>query len=382
MIPTSRPYVVLGSANYSQVIIPGTSKRIDITDYRPGGLTFGGRNGTWEFYIDHTKWPDWEDAKSTIRDYIHAGTFLINLTDDPYVLYQGILTISGYVAGESFSKITIQYDLMADTVSLDEPIDFGDFGKLPDPKIRTDGDDYILDLGDGDEVILDKGVGFDTDCDKKTDVFLPKDEAKWPPAKWILDGVTVIGLDINDDSIADYHVITDEQGVTGIDKNCDGKVDIVVPGKVSSPEDLPDPEDAREEIPKEDIAGYDTDCDGTIDIAIDKEHPFDPVYIYDESGIIVGLDCDGDGIPDYYVIEVDGKRGFDLDCDGKLNKVIPDSPDDPTSVIGAYYPLQFIYQDGSKSSMYGFASIDKSSGLLGVYDLYTIYEDDKVTTNL
>ena len=122
MIPASRPYVAFGTPGISQVIIPGTSKRVDITDYKPGGLTFGGRAGTWEFYIDHSKWENWVDAKSTIKNYIHGGTFLINLTDDPYILYQGILTISGYVAGQNYSKITIQYDLMADTLTLDEPI--------------------------------------------------------------------------------------------------------------------------------------------------------------------------------------------------------------------------------------------------------------------
>ncbi len=382
MIPTSRPYVALGSANYSQVVIPGTSNRIDITDVKPGGLTFGPRTGTWEFYIDHTKWPNWADAHNTIKDYIHGGTFLVNLTDDPLVLYQGILTISGYVAGENYSKITIQYDLMYDTVTLDEPIDFGDFGKLPDPKIRKDGDDYILDLGDGDEVPLKEGVGFDTNCDGKPDVFLPKVKTNWPNSKWILEGTTVVGLDINDDDTADYYVITDSRGITGIDKNCDGKVDIVIPGEVSDPDDLPDPDDVREDIPQEDVVGYDTDCDDVIDITIDKSHPFNPVYVYDDGGNIVGFDCDGDGIPDYYVIEVNGKRGLDLDCDGALDKVIPDSPGDPTVVIGAYYPLTFVYSDGTLSSSYGFASVSKSTRLLGVYNLYTIYEDDKVTTNL
>ena len=305
MIPTVRPYVVLGSPSISQVVIAGTSKRVDITDYKPGGLTFGGRTGTWEFYIDHTKWPDWVDAKSTIRDYIHAGTFLINLTDDPYVLYQGILTISGYVAGESYSKITIQYDLMAETVLLDDPIDFWDFGKyiLPDPK------------------------WIDTNGDGKID-----------------------GLDINGDGSPDIPIIEDGEGKTGID----------------------------------------IDGDGNVDVEVDPSNPADPKWIdVDGDGIPDGIDTSGDGNPDLIPekIDIDGDGtpdGYDFDGDGVID--VPLTPKDPdgesTFVIGAYYPLQFIHQDGSKSSMYGFASVDKSTGLLGVYDLYTIYEDDKVTTNL
>lgn len=496
MIPATRPYVALGTPNYAAIPIPGTSKRMDITDYRPGGLTFGARTGTWEFYIDHNKWSEWDSAYNTIKYYIHGNNFLVNLTDDPYVLYQGVLTISGYVAGQNYSKITIQYDLMSETILLDEPIDFGDFGRLPDPKyVDTDGDgqpDAIDTDGDGNPDVellhqkkmetcdgrvlylpLDqndwpsrfvytivsenekyiKGIdldgdgtmdfkaeidsngkfGFDYDCDGEVDreldsspppdkvedetptaeedddydyydvncdglnlIKVPKDPSKRPKWKYIYDSNGVcIGLDIDGDNEPDYIAKTDSAGVYGIDTKCFGYNNIPLKG--------PSEEDPQDHQPDEELAedvwGVDFDCDGIIDFEVDKKtNP--PVYIYDEDTYeLLGVDFDHDGKIDIYATKDDqGRQGIDYDCDGEWDTgpyTPPGRDDDDGStpepgqedpegggetpvVIGAYYPLLFITNEG-ESSMYGFASINKSRNMLGVYDLYTIYESDKVT---
>lgn len=317
MIPATRPYVALGAPNISQVPIPGTSKRVDITDYLPGGLTFGGRSGTWEFYIDHLMWKDWDTAYNKIKSYIHGNTFLINLTDDPYIVYQGVLTISGYVAGQNYSRITIQYDLVNDAITLDEPIDFGDFGRLPDAEfIDADGDgipDMIDTDGDGEgDVELDEGVKLVT-CEGK-EIYFPLDEAEWPTPTFILDeGGYAIGIDIDGDGEMDYSCIWDENGKYGLDYDCDGFVD---EDKILTPP----PEEIEIPTIEDEYDYFDTDCDGILETRIPKDPSIRPrpSFVLDENGYIIGLDITGDGAVDYAAIwDKRGVYGLNMDCDSE-----------------------------------------------------------------
>ena len=57
LIPKQRPKINYPEPRYMIVGIPGTNKRMDYTDYHIGGLVFGPRTGTWEFYLDHSAFP-------------------------------------------------------------------------------------------------------------------------------------------------------------------------------------------------------------------------------------------------------------------------------------------------------------------------------------
>lgn len=299
MIPASRPYVAFASPGISQVVIPGTSKRVDITDYRPGGLTFGARSGTWEFYIDHTRWPSWVDAETTIREYIHGGTFLVALKDDPKIAYKGILTISGYVAGQNYSKITIQYDLMNGAVTLEDEFIHGGVPQLPDPTYVDGG----LDLdGDGKkDTELAETRGYDFNCDGVLDyITVPAGAGdSYEPQPYVYSWRYAIGSGVveavyvvseSENQKGEMWAIRDARGVYGFDIDCDGYVDIDLTRYFYV--DVTDLDIKPSMLPP-----------GTLS----KERW---QWITD-GDIITGLDVTGDGKPDFDLI-LDGNNEFQL----------------------------------------------------------------------
>lgn len=159
LIPVSRPSIVYPSPNIRIVAIPGTNKRLDITDYHIGGLTFGPRSGTWEFYIDHNQYSNWVNAYNIMVAYFHGKELYAALVDDPMVFYKGIFSVNSYVSGSSYSKVTIQYDLDYDmTIGLlsNYPIKFIGQGDIPyaNNYAVKPNTNYVIDLGDNKKELL------------------------------------------------------------------------------------------------------------------------------------------------------------------------------------------------------------------------------------
>lgn len=122
LIPVVRPYIVYPVPNTKIVPIPGTNKRMDLTDYHVGGLTYGPRAGTWEFYIDHTQVDKWRDIYDAVYKFVHGKELYVTLEDEPVLFYRGMFTMSAYNPGSSYSKLTIQYDLGYDSFLMKEVI--------------------------------------------------------------------------------------------------------------------------------------------------------------------------------------------------------------------------------------------------------------------
>ena len=120
LIPTSRPYVSTPKANYTIAQVPNSSNRFDITNYLPGGMTYESRTGEWQFAIDHTKdlWKNWFDGYYEIEKYFHGSKMYVSLNDDSENIYEGRITVSAYDPGDSYSTVTLSYDL--DAMPIDE----------------------------------------------------------------------------------------------------------------------------------------------------------------------------------------------------------------------------------------------------------------------
>ena len=117
LIPQSRPSVSIPKPNYTIVTIPNSSKRVNITEFLPGGMTFESRVGEWLFYIDHNQWPDWTRSHYELEQYFNGSKMLVSLDDDSDDIYEGRIHLSNYEAGENYSQVTIAYDLDADPIS-------------------------------------------------------------------------------------------------------------------------------------------------------------------------------------------------------------------------------------------------------------------------
>ena len=151
LIPSERPSITYPAPNTRIVPIPGTSKRLDITDYHIGGLTYGARTGTWEFYIDHNRYTNWKEAYDSLVNFANGKELYVALSDEPSLFYKGIFTVPSYVAGSSYSKISIQYDLGYDSMILKE-VELGDgivslLTYCPVNFIGENGSAYATDYG-------------------------------------------------------------------------------------------------------------------------------------------------------------------------------------------------------------------------------------------
>lgn len=143
IIPTDRPHIAYPEPNIKLIALPGTNKRLDITDQHIGGLTFGARTGSWQFYIDHDQWKDWRASCNTIYSFIHGKELTIALSDEPMMFYGGMFTVTAYNPGPSYSTITIQYDLGYDSFIQDEILPNG----CPIKFVADNGIEYAKDYG-------------------------------------------------------------------------------------------------------------------------------------------------------------------------------------------------------------------------------------------
>lgn len=111
LVPEKRPSVNPPSPALKLIDIPGTNRRIDMTDLMPGGLKFGRRQGEWQFILDHDLWDNWHTAKKTIEDAINGKRLYCILEDDFNTAYRGRFRVQGWQSGPNYSSISISYDL-------------------------------------------------------------------------------------------------------------------------------------------------------------------------------------------------------------------------------------------------------------------------------
>lgn len=109
LIPSSKPIVAQSSVETNFVSIPGRKDGpIDLSEYLTGGIVYGPRSGSFEFYIDNDH-EYWETIRMRIASYLHGKRMKMCLEDDPDFYYEGRFSLTQMTSEAITDKITINY---------------------------------------------------------------------------------------------------------------------------------------------------------------------------------------------------------------------------------------------------------------------------------
>lgn len=112
LIPITRPVVNPPSLKTTIVEMPGVDGEIDLSDFLDPYPVYTNRKGSWEFAVKNG-FESWNVLYSKIMNYFnyYRGKFNVILQDDLAYRYNGRLSVNQWESNESFSVITIDYDL-------------------------------------------------------------------------------------------------------------------------------------------------------------------------------------------------------------------------------------------------------------------------------
>ena len=109
LLPSTRPVVAQAGVSTNFVEIPGRKDGpIDLSEYLTGGVVYGQRSGSFEFYVDNDH-EYWESIRYKISDYLHGKKLKMCLEDDPAYYYEGRFSLESWASEAVCSKVTINY---------------------------------------------------------------------------------------------------------------------------------------------------------------------------------------------------------------------------------------------------------------------------------
>lgn len=119
LVSEERPFIAPPTPKTNYVEIPGASSELDFSEELTGYPTFNNRTGSLDFIITDQYISEqtqrWRHKYSEIMSYISGRRLKMILEDDPDYFYEGRFYVENYTPGssvsESFSKITINYNL-------------------------------------------------------------------------------------------------------------------------------------------------------------------------------------------------------------------------------------------------------------------------------
>ena len=112
LVPKSIPIIEPPPVHTNTVEIPGANGYVDLTDFPRGFPTYGNREGSIEFYVNHTaeNW-GWTEAYDTISNYLHGQRHKMILDEDHSFYYEGRFAVNSYKSSKLACSIIIDYDL-------------------------------------------------------------------------------------------------------------------------------------------------------------------------------------------------------------------------------------------------------------------------------
>ena len=157
LVATSRPVFNPPSLKRKTLDIPGGDGLIDVSEALTGYPVYNNREGSFEFAVMNDYW-EWQEAYSSISDYIHGQKMIAFLEDDPSYYYEGRFTVSNWKSDKNYSLITIDYDVNhahIGLVAVDPEFQYKGFGT----KIMATLETYLYRKGRGRLRIFGRRMG-------------------------------------------------------------------------------------------------------------------------------------------------------------------------------------------------------------------------------
>lgn len=123
LIPDGRLIVNPPDVQEKFIEIPGRNGELDISDILTGSAALKNRTGSWGFYIVPNGYAFTSEPNNamagvtpaqrakTVYDAIHEKTVRVWLNDDLTKYYTGRVKVKSWPAGNTYSRITIDYNL-------------------------------------------------------------------------------------------------------------------------------------------------------------------------------------------------------------------------------------------------------------------------------
>ena len=110
LIPSSRPTIAHPEITTDYQEVTGWNGTQDLTEYVPGGVIWGDRTGSIEFYVAND-YEDWKVIRRKIISVIHGKRLKMRLEEQPEYYYEGLFRFNDWKSEAQFSKVVIEYTL-------------------------------------------------------------------------------------------------------------------------------------------------------------------------------------------------------------------------------------------------------------------------------
>lgn len=123
IVPTSRPKVNVPPVKTSYVDIPAGDGVLDLSTSLTDRITFGNRQGSWEFLVING-YGEWQERYSELLSYLHGRSYKVILDDDPQYYYEGRMAVNEWRSEAHWSTVVFDYNFGPYKFPIDTTIDW------------------------------------------------------------------------------------------------------------------------------------------------------------------------------------------------------------------------------------------------------------------
>ena len=122
ILPVERPVFSPPQQKTTYIDVPGGNGALDLSESLTGFPVYSNRSGSFKFRVMND-YGNWSDRYSEMMTYLHGRTLYAILEDDSMWFYKGRFSVDSWDSGDTWSQITIGYNVEPYKWSVDSSID-------------------------------------------------------------------------------------------------------------------------------------------------------------------------------------------------------------------------------------------------------------------